>query len=128
MVIHRILLTCTLFLAAPMAWAEDISGYWKHSEAPGWIQVSLEEGKGTVIRNDEYPERVGREVLRGLEADGAEANRWHGEIYAERFGEYRKVEISLPEPDRMEFKVKIGFIKRTIEWVRVDEVPPAPAE
>ncbi|MCX2977133.1 DUF2147 domain-containing protein [Candidatus Marimicrobium litorale] len=116
------------FLAAPYAFAGDISGFWKHAYEPGWIEINLEEGRGTVIRNDKFPERVGREIVKDLKADSSEENLWLGQVYAEKLGEYKKAEISLPKPDRMEFKVKVGFMSRTIEWVRVDEVPAAPTQ
>ena len=57
------------FLAAPYAFAGDISGFWKHADEPGWIEISLEEGKGTVVRNDKFPERVGREILKKARHD-----------------------------------------------------------
>jgi hypothetical protein len=110
-------------LGAPLASAGDINGFWKHSDEPGWIEIRLDEGKGTVIRNDKFPDRVGREIVKGLAADESEKNLWRGQVYAERLGEYRDAEILLPEPDRMHFKVKVGFISRTVEWVRVDQVP-----
>ena len=86
----------------------------------------LNEGKGTVMRNDKYPERVGREILKDLQADDAKESLWRGQIYAERLGEYKDAEISLPEPGRMEIKVKVGFMSRTVEWVRVDKIPTGP--
>lgn len=112
-------------LATPLALAEDISGFWKHSEEPGWIEVRLDEGKATVVRNDKFPERVGREILKDLRADESEEGLWLGQVYAERLGEYKDAEITLSEPGRMEIKVKVGFMSRTLEWVRVEEVPPA---
>ena len=126
--IARILLICTFLLATPLAIAYDISGFWKHPEAPVWIEISLEEGKGTVMRNDKFPERVGREFVKDLKADDSEESLWHGQVYVERVGEYKQAKISLPEPGRMEFNVKVGLISRTIEWVRVDEVPAAAAQ
>ena len=122
--IARTFLALATLSASPLAFAENISGLWKHPEAPAWIEISLEEGRGTVVRNDKFPERVGREVVKDLKADDTEENLWHGQIYAEKMGEYKEAEISLPEPGQMEFKVKVGFMSRTIEWVRVDEVPP----
>ncbi|TDG13373.1 hypothetical protein E2F43_07475 [Seongchinamella unica] len=50
-------------LLAPLTLASDISGIWKHADEPGWIEISLEQGIGTVVRNDQFPERVGREIL-----------------------------------------------------------------
>ena len=126
--ITRVILAFAVFSATPLAFAGDINGFWKHPDAPAWIEISLEEGKGTVVRNDKFPERVGREFIKDLRADDSEENLWRGQVYAEKLGEYKKAEISLPEPGRMEFKVKVGFISRTIEWVRVDKVPAASEE
>ena len=127
MMIRRGLLAFMFLLVAPLAFADDINGFWKHPDEPGWIEIRLEEGKGTVVRNDKFPERVGRDFVKDLKVDGSEENLWSGLVYAEKLGEYKKAEISLPEPDRMEFKVKVGFMSRTVEWVRVDEVPAATA-
>jgi len=114
-------------LAAPLVCADDIAGFWKHSEEPGWIEIRLDEGIGTVLRNDKFPERVGREILKDLTADDSEQGLWKGQIFAEKLGEYKDAEITLAEPDRMKIKVKVGFMSRTLEWLRVDEVPAAAA-
>ena len=112
-------------LLPPLAIAETISGFWKHTDEPGWIEIRLDEGKGTVLRNDKFPERVGREILKDLKPDAEEEGLWRGQVYVERLGEYRDAEITLPELDQMEIKVKVGFISRTVDWVRVQKVPPA---
>ena len=118
--IRSALLLITL-LATPLAFAGDISGFWKHAEEPGWIEIKLDEGKGTVVRNDKYPERVGREILKDLQADSSEQGLWRGQVYAERLGEYKDAEITLPKPGQMEIKVKVGFMSRTVEWIRAAE-------
>ena len=119
----RIALIAFAVLLVPQALAGDISGIWKHADEPGWIEISLDQGKGIVVRNDKFPERVGREILRELQADGSRDNVWQGQVYAEKLGKYKDAEISLNEPDLMQFKVKAGFISRTIDWVRVDALP-----
>ena len=124
MMIRNALLLVTL-LITPLAFAGDISGFWKHADEPGWIEIRLDEGKGTVLRNDKFPERVGREILKDLQADSSEDGLWRGQIYAEKLGEYKDAEITLPEPGLMKIKVKVGFMSRSVEWVRVDKVPPA---
>ncbi len=125
MKLYRICLIAVL-LASPQAIAQDIGGFWKHTDEPGWIKISLEQGKGTVVRNDKFPERVGREILRDLVAEDMERGLWTGQIYAEKLGEYKDAEITLAEPDRMTIKVKVGFMSRTVEWQRVDAVPAQP--
>jgi uncharacterized protein (DUF2147 family) len=122
MIIPRALLVCAL-LFTPMTFSADISGIWKHEKNPAWIKIGLEEGSGTVVRNDKYPDRVGRKILNDLEADKSRQDLWHGVIYVEKLGEYKDVEVSLPEADRMLIKGKVGFMSRTVEWVRVDGIP-----
>lgn len=62
--INRAFIILAVFLVAPLSIADDINGFWKHADEPGWIEIRLEEGRGTVVRNDKFPERVGREMLR----------------------------------------------------------------
>ena len=58
------------FLIAPLALGGDINGFWKHAEEPGWIEISLADGNGTVVRNEKFPERVGRDGLNDPGGDG----------------------------------------------------------
>ena len=122
MIIRRALLLCAL-LFTPVAFSADISGTWKHEKNPAWIEIRLKEGSGTVVRNDKFPDRVGRKVLKDLQADKSKQGLWHGLVYAEKLGEYKNVEVSLPEADRMLIKGRVGFISRTVQWVRVDKIP-----
>lgn len=124
----RALLACAALLMAPLAMAEDIAGFWKHAEEPGWIEITTtgELGKGVVVRNDVYAERVGREILKDLRADDKQRGLWRGQIYAEKLGEYKDAQINLSGSGEMEIKIKVGFISRTVDWVRVDEVPENP--
>ncbi|MDG2273997.1 MAG: DUF2147 domain-containing protein [Halioglobus sp.] len=110
-------------LFTPLAVSRDISGFWKHVNAPVWIDIQLEEGSGAVVRNDKFPDRVGRTILEYLQADTSKQDAWQGRIYVEKLGEYKDVEISLPEADQMLIKGRVGFMSRTVEWVRVDEIP-----
>jgi hypothetical protein len=121
------IIRCALFLvtllSAPMALSADISGIWKHAKNPAWIEIRLEEGSATVVRNDKFPERVGREILKEINASNSQQNLWHGLLYVEKLGKYKSVEISLPETERMLITAKVGFISRTAEWLRADKIP-----
>jgi hypothetical protein len=119
-----------LALLATHVFAAGIAGVWKHAEEPGWIEIRMEDGvgTGTVVRNDVYPERVGREIAKGLVADASEGALWRGQVYAERLGEYKDAEVSLPAPDKMRFKVKVGIMSRNVDWIRVDNVPAVTAK
>ena len=105
--------------------AQDLSGFWKHESEPAWIEVELDAGTATVVRNDRFPERVGRTILKDLAADGSDDGLWKGQIYAERLGDYKNAEVRLASPERMEITVKVAFRSRTLGWDRVEEVPDA---
>jgi len=102
--------------------ADDLAGDWKNDEQPAWIEIRFEgdSATGTVRRNDKKPEAVGRVLLKDVVRHG---ETWVGQIYAERFEEYKDAEISLPDPDHMEIKVKVGFMSKTVTWTRDKAIP-----
>ena len=83
-----------------------------------------EIGQGVFVRNDNRPDRLGFLVVTDLEASD-EPNEWSAQVFAARLGEYRKADIILASDDRVVFTVKVGFMRRSVEWRRVTEVPPA---
>ena len=103
----------------------QLAGYWQHESDPVWIEMQPEAGQGVMIRNDIRPDRLGFLVVTDLEAS-EDPNEWSAHVFAARLGEYRKAEITLAADDRMVFTVKVGFVRRSVEWRRVSEVPPAP--
>ena len=103
----------------------ELAGYWQHESDPVWIEMQPETGQGVMVRHDNRPDRVGFLVVTDLEASD-EPNEWFAQVFAARLGEYRKAEITLATDDRMVFTVKVGFVRRSVEWRRVSEVPPAP--
>ena len=102
----------------------ELAGYWQHESEPVWIEMQPGSGQGVMVRSDNRPDRVGFLVVTDLEASD-EPNEWSAQVFAARFGEYRKATITLPAADRMVFTVKVGFMRRSVEWQRVSEVPPA---
>ena len=103
----------------------QLAGYWQHESDPVWIEMQPEAGQGVMIRNDIRPDRLGFLVVTDLEASD-DPNEWSAQVFAARLGEYRKAEITIAADDRMVFTVKVGFVRRSVEWRRVSEVPPAP--
>ncbi|MFT5033625.1 MAG: hypothetical protein ACI9OO_001558, partial [Bacteroidia bacterium] len=73
----------TFFFMSP-AFSEDIAGFWKHAEHPVWIEMSLKDGSGTVVRNDKFPERVGRTIVKDIKSDKSEKDLWRAQIYIEK--------------------------------------------
>ena len=119
-----LLLMLSAMVALPGHAENELAGYWQHESEPVWIEMQPGSGQGIMVRNDNRPDRVGFLVVTDLEASD-EPNEWSAQVFAARFGEYRKATITLPADDRMVFTVKVGFMRRSVEWQRVSEVPPA---
>ena len=120
-----ILTILTAIFAAPGNAEADLAGYWQHEGEPVWIEMQPGTGQGVMVRNDNRPDRLGFLVVTDLEASD-DPNEWSAQVFAARLGEYRKAEITLAADDRMVFTVKVGFVRRSVKWRRVSEVPPAP--
>ena len=115
-------LLLVLLLTSNVSIAADISGFWQHPKDPVWIEVSASEGVGVALRNDGDPSSVGFEVLKEVTA-GAKEDVWVGEVFVPQLGDYKRVEVTLPNDDTLKMKVKIGFLSRSLEWSRVASVP-----
>ena len=120
-----LLLMLSAMFAMPGNAVTEIAGYWQHESDPVWIEMQPETGQGVMLRNDNRPDRVGFLVVTDLEASD-DPKAWSAQVFAARLGEYRKANITLASDDRMIFTVKVGFMRRSVEWRRVSEVPPAP--
>ena len=120
-----LLLMLSAMVAMPGNAEIDLAGYWQHESDPVWIEMQPETGQGVMLRNDNRPDRVGFLVVTDLEASD-DPKAWSAQVFAARLGEYRKANITLASDDRMIFTVKVGFMRRSVEWRRVSEVPPAP--
>ena len=118
-------LILTAMVALPGHAGDELAGYWQHESDPVWIEMQPDTGQGVMIRNDNRPDRLGFLVVTDLGASD-DPNEWSAQVFAARLGEYRKAEITLAADDRMVFTVKVGFVRRSVEWRRVSEVPPAP--
>ena len=119
-----LLLTASAMVSTPSYASSGLSGYWQHESEPVWIEMQPDEGKGVMLRNDNRPDRAGFLVVTDLEASD-DPNEWSAQVFAAQLGEYRNATITLESDDLMAFTVKVGFIRRTVEWTRVKEVPPA---
>ena len=120
MIIRSLCFTFALLFSS-LALSDDIAGIWKHAEHPAWIEINMTEGRATVFRNDNKPERVGREMLKEIKASSEHNNLWYGMLYVEKLGEFKRVEISMPDSNRMLITGKVGFLSRTVEWLRDDK-------
>ena len=119
-----LLLMLSAMVTMPGNAETELAGYWQHESEPVWIEMQPETGQGVMVRNDNRPDRVGFLVVTDLEASD-DPNEWSAQVFAARLGEYRQADIAQAADDRMVFTVKVGFMRRSVEWQRVSEVPPA---
>ena len=119
-----LLLMLSAMVTMPGNAETELAGYWQHESEPVWIEMQPDTGQGVMLRNDNRPDRVGFLVVTDFEASD-EPNEWSAQIFAARLGEYRKADITLSSDGRMVFSLKVGFMRRSEEWQRVSEVPPA---
>ena len=119
-----LLLMVSALVSTPSHARSSLSGYWQHERAPIWIEMQPDAGQGVVLRHDEKPDRVGFLVVTDLIASG-EPGEWSAQVFVAQLGRYRNATITLLHDNLMAFTVKVGFIRRTVEWSRVPEVPSA---
>ena len=119
-----LLLMLSAMVTMPGNAETQLAGYWQHESDPVWIEMQPDIGQGVMVRNDNRPDRIGFLVVTDLETSD-DPDAWSAQVFAARLGEYRRAEITLSADDRMVFTVKVGFMRRSVEWQRVSEVPPA---
>ncbi len=121
----RVMLSSILWLLASTVSAFELKGLWKNAENPLWIKIVETEGEltGVVVRNDKRPETVGRVMLKDVSPKAGEVGVWSGQIFVARAGEFKRGSISAIDKSTMEFRVKVGFISGSVDWLRVQNVP-----
>ena len=125
--IVRVLILLALFVIVPSVQASPADGFWRHPEDPVWIEVNTATGVGVAIRNDGQPETVGFQVVRGL-VGGDKAGTWQGEVFVPQLDSYKSVSITLPDEQTLRMTVKFGFLRRSVEWSRVESVDAVTAQ
>ncbi|MDG1065058.1 MAG: hypothetical protein P8O91_02480 [Luminiphilus sp.] len=103
--------------------AGTVEGIWKRQGEAVWIQFDANSTTGVVVRNDKKPDAVGFAVARNLEVKNAEKSIWKGEVFAPPLGEYKPADIMLLANGMMRFKVKVGFMSRSVDWQPVVDLP-----
>jgi hypothetical protein len=100
--------------------AEVLDGLWRLEDKPVWITIA--SGAGLVSYSKDDPAAQGKALLRNLSATNVD-NRWQGQIYVKQLKAYRDADIILTSLDSMEITVKVGFMRRTVNWQRSAEIP-----
>ena len=120
--LYRIAAFFSLVFFALLSMAQSqasIAGIWKHESESGWIKIDMAAGTGTIVVNEKYPERVGEVFLRDLTANDSGAD-WIAQIYVRQLDSFRQAKLSMPETNRLRLTIKMGFLSRSVDWVRAE--------
>ncbi len=100
-----------------------LAGVWKQSGKGIWLEIQFDraEGTGRVARNDKKPASVGEAVLTELTWN-ASTGKGQGLMYAPQTKSRHGATLELPSGKLMTMKVKIGFMSKTVEWLRVEDI------
>ena len=118
------ILAVLLCLTSPMVMASDtqmLTGLWKHSGKDLWMEIKFDQavGTGRIFKNDKKPDSIGKPVLTRLVFDAA-LGKGEGMMYVPQMQSRYEAKIKLPEPNIMTMTVKVGFISKTVKWLRGD--------
>jgi uncharacterized protein (DUF2147 family) len=98
-----------------------LEGQWKMSDKPILIEIkfSLDIGQGKIIAHDNDPSVVGKLLLSDIVKD-SDHELWDGFIYVPQLSRTHPMKLVLVDDQRINVKVKVGFIRKTVTFLKVD--------
>ena len=98
-----------------------LEGQWKMSDKPILIEIkfSLDIGQGKIIAHDNDPSAVGKLLLSDIVKD-SDHELWDGFIYVPQLSRTHPMKLVLVDDQRINVKVKVGFIRKTVTFLKVD--------
>jgi len=119
------ILTTILFWVMTPVMASEVdllAGIWKQTGKDIWLEIKFDqaEGTGRVIRNDKRPESVGKPLLTELTSSAGEG-KGEGLMYVPQTKSRHRATLTLAGAKGMTMKVKVGFMSKTVDWLRVED-------
>ena len=119
------ILTTILFWVMTPVMASEVdllAGIWKQSGKDIWLEIKFDQAAGTgrVIRNDKRPESVGNPLLTEL-TSSADEGKGEGLMYVPQTKSLHRATLRLAGAKGMTMKVKVGFMSKTVDWLRVED-------
>ena len=98
-----------------------LEGQWKMSDKPILIEIkfSLDVGQGKIIAHDNDPSAVGKMLLSDIVKD-SDHELWDGFIYVPQLSRTHPMKLVLVDDQRINVKVKVGFIRKNVIFLKVD--------
>ena len=116
---------CSVFSvagASELSDADQLLGYWQpENDSDVIVTISQSEGRlqGHVSDHRVRPdEAIGLHTLHDFSFN-ADANRWNGQVYSAKRDKSFDGTIQLKNVDEFKLEVRLGFLKRTVNWRRM---------
>jgi len=108
------------FADAPLN-TSKLKGQWKMGDKPIWVDINFidEVGQGQIIKHENDPLAVGKLLLSNIVKNSG-TNFWSGFIYVPQLSRTHPMKLVLVDDKQINVKVKVGFIKKTVSFVKVD--------
>ncbi|AZQ83954.1 hypothetical protein EKO29_07960 [Colwellia sp. Arc7-635] len=125
----NIVLSSLVCLPASAYANDQISGIWKHTEKPAWLEIIFESGVGAVSiqRHDNNVKAAGLNIIKHLVKDiKPETNQppqWHGQMYSAAEDGYVSVRLILINSTTITV-FESSDVKELNEILRITKVPP----
>lgn len=102
------------------AHTDHILGYWQRGEGEAIIEVKPYAGgyHGVIVASERRPEIVGIEVFRHLRYD-EEKRTWHGRAYSIKREREVRIDIEVPNTDRLELTAHVFVFSRRVDFTRI---------
>ncbi len=102
--------------------AARILGYWQrgHGEAVIEVRRQADGYHGVIVASERRPEIVGIEIFRQLRYD-ADTRTWHGRAYSIKRKREVRIDIVVPNADRLDLTAHVLFFTRRVHFSRVPD-------
>jgi len=98
----------------------DLTGTWDTGKDSTLVKIFEKEGVhfGEIVSSDNPKAEIGKQLIKDLKNEDGE---WKGKLYAAKKQKWVDAVMKLEDGD-LKITVKQGFMKKTIEWKKVESV------
>lgn len=109
-----------LFLSTNSFAEAQITGIWKHTQKPAWLEIRFESGIGSlaVKRHEDNLKAEGFNVIKEIKPDTNRSAQWDGQMYSAAENGYVDVTLVLINPTTIAV-FESSDVKKSNEILRI---------
>lgn len=94
----------------------DLVGEWVVGKQNTVVKIELQDDAycGAIMSSDNPKVEIGKLMVKDLKE---KKGKWKGKVYAPQRNEWYDAEF-IPKENTLDVKIKVGFMSRTMEWIR----------